>query len=248
MEITLYQINPDRDYEDYEFKHFEFAKDHGIDPYIYDRVWTGHVEAENLSEVYMILNSDLKPDNYMGRAMSQSDVCEVIGEDGQSKFYYVDDILDYQEIEFDTSLTREAKEREITVVRCQPGKTAEIVKIPNTLKSLQEQVGGYIEAAYPSSDPIALIVNEEGKLHNMRPNRALYTDDGTMFDIAVGTMLIVGLTEDDFGSLRGEMLEKYFDKFKHPERFMQFGDQLMALKIPEKKQEDDHTLKHHKRR
>ena len=29
MEITLYQINPDRDYEDYEFKHFEFAKDQG---------------------------------------------------------------------------------------------------------------------------------------------------------------------------------------------------------------------------
>ena len=27
MEITLYQINPERDYDEYEFKHFEFAND-----------------------------------------------------------------------------------------------------------------------------------------------------------------------------------------------------------------------------
>ena len=247
MEITLYQINPDRDYEDYEFKHFDFAEDHGIDPYIYDRVWSGHLEAESLSDAYMILNGEIMPDNYLGRAMSQSDICEVHGEDGQSKFFYVDDILDYKEIEFDSSLTREAKEREISVLRCQPGKTAEVVKIPNTLKSLQSEVGGYIECVYPSSDPIALIVNEEGKIHGLPLNRALYTEDGEQFDIACGNLLIVGLTEDDFGSLRGDLLEKYYEKFKQPEHFMKFGNQIMAFKYPEQKKDERHK-NHHIRR
>lgn len=245
MEIVLYQINSERDYEECELKHFDYAQEHGIDPYAYDRVWAGHIEAENLSEVYMILNGELFPDNYMGRYMAQSDVCEVIEEDGQSKFFYVDDITEFKEIQFDASLTREAKEREITVLLCQPGKTAEVVTIPNTLKKLQEMVGGYIEAVYPSEDPVALIVNEEGKIHGLRPNRALYTEDGQMYDIACGNMLVVGLTEDDFGSLRGEFLEKYTEKFKHPERFMQFGDQIMALKIPEQKEQGEQIHKQH---
>lgn len=247
MEIVLYQINSERDYEECEFKHFDYAKEHGIDPYAYDRVWSGHLEAENLSEAYMILNGDVFPDDYMGRFMAQSDVCEVIGEDGQSKFYYVDDILEYKEIKFDSSLTREAKEREITVLRCQPGKTAEVVKIPNTLKSLQSEVGGYIECVYPSSDPIALIVNEEGKIHQLPLNRALYTEEGELFDVVCGNLLVVGLNEDNFGSLRGEMLEKYTEKFKHPEHFMQWGEKIMAFKIPERKQEDQ-TQKYHRHR
>jgi hypothetical protein len=58
-------------------------------------------------------------------------------------------------------------------------------------------------------------------------------------------MLVVGLTEDDFGSLRGDLLEKYTEKFRHPERFMQFGDQIMAFKIPEQKQDQAQTQKHH---
>ena len=196
----------------------------------------------------MILNGELFPDNYMGRCMCQSDVCEIIGDDGQSEFYYVDDILQYQKIEFDASLTRETKEREITVIRCEPGRSAEIIKMPNTLKSLQEQVGGYIEAAYPSSDPIAIICNEEGKICGLEANRALYTEDGTMYDIVAGPMLVVGLTEDDFGSLRGEMLEKYMEKFQHPEKFMRFGDQIMALKIPECRQKEEQTNNRHMRR
>jgi hypothetical protein len=106
-------------------------------------------------------------------------------------------------------------------------------------------VGGFIEATYPSQDPIAVIVNEEGKLLGLPMNRALYTDDGQMYDVACGNMLVVGLTEDDFGSLRGDLLEKWEEKFKHPERFMMFGDQLMAFKIPEQKQTEDQTQKHH---
>ena len=248
MEIVLYQINEERDYNECEFMDYQYTERFGLDPFSYDRVWAGHLEATTLDGVYATLNQDLRPDNYNGRSMSISDICEVIGEDGQSKFYFVDTGAAFKEVEFDPSLTREAKEREITVLLCQPGKTAEIIKIPNTLKSLQKQVGGYIEAAYPSTDPVAIIMNEEGKIHGLPLNRALYTEDGQMYDIVAGTMLIVGLTEDDFGSLRGDLLEKYTEKFKHPERFMQFGDQIMAFKVPEQQQKEERTQKHHIRR
>jgi hypothetical protein len=247
MEIVLYQINEERDYNECEFMDYNYTQQFGIDPFSYDRVWSGHLEATTLDGVYNALNQDIRPDNYNGRSMSVSDICEVVRENRESRFYFVDS-SGFTEVEFDPSLTREAKEREITVLRCQPGKTAEVVTIPNTLKSLQSEVGGYIEAVYPSSDPVALIVNEEGKIHGLPLNRALYTEDGQMYDIAAGPMLVVGLTEDDFGSLRGDLLEKYTEKFKHPERFMQFGDQIMAFKIPGQQQKEDRTQKHHIRR
>ena len=37
-------------------------------------------------------------------------------------------------------------------------------------------------------------------------NRAIYTEDGDMQDIYAGDFLVVGLTEDDFGSLTSEQI------------------------------------------
>ena len=53
----------------------------------------------------------------------------------------------------------------IQVVLCEPGKEARIATISNTLPSLQQIVGGYIEAVYPFDDPVAIICNEEGKAY-----------------------------------------------------------------------------------
>lgn len=248
MEIVLYQINEDRDFNEVEFMDYQYTEQFGIDPFSYDRVWSGHLEATTLDGVYATLNQELLPDEYNGRSMSVSDICEVIGADGQSKFYFVDSGARFREIRFDPSLTTATKEREITVLACYPGKTAEVIKLPNTLKAKQNFVGGYIEAAYPSSDPIAVIVNEEGKINGLPLNRAIYNDEGEMVDVVCGNMMIVGLTEDDFGSLRGEMLEKYTEKFKHPEKFMLLGDKILAFKIPEQKQTEDRTQKKHKGR
>ena len=164
MEVTIYQINPERDREgfddQYQFKHYDYVEKYGLEAYRYDRVWSGHLEADDLGEVFMILNTQPYPDGYMGKGMSVSDICEVVDENGESKFYYVDGYSSYVEIDFDSSLAQEAKERELTVLACYPGKTAEVITIPNTLKAKQEFVGGFIEATYPSADPIAVIVNE----------------------------------------------------------------------------------------
>ena len=252
MEVKIYQINPDRDREgfddQYQFKHYDYVEKYGLEAYRYDRVWSGHLEADDLGEVFMMLNTHPAPDGYMGKGMRVSDICEVVDENGESKFFYIDGYSSYVEVDFESSLAQEAKERELTVLACYPGKTAEVITIPNTLKAKQEFVGGFIEATYPSADPIAVIVNEEGKLNDLPLNRALYTDAGEMYDIAVGPMLVVGLTDDDFGSLRGEMLAKWAEKFKHPETFVQFGKQILAFKIPEQKPKEEQSQKHHKYR
>lgn len=94
-------------------------------------------------------------------------------------------------------------------------------------------VGGSIEAVYPFEDNVGLIVNEEGKLEGLPLNRALRDDQGDIYDIIAGDFLVVGLTEDDFGSLTPEQLEKYEKHFHQPECFMRMGRSIMALPLPD---------------
>lgn len=79
----------------------------------------------------------------------------------------------------------------------------------DTLESLQKMVGGYIEVVYPFDDPVGLIMNEEGKVLGLTPNRALKDNNGRTYDIIFGDFLVTGLTEENFGSLSNELIEKY---------------------------------------
>ena len=136
-------------------------------------------------------------------------------------------------------------EKGMTVVACYPGKTAQVIEIDGSLESMQQFVGGYLQAVYPFDDPVAIICNEEGKLNGLPLNRALYTEDGEMFDITAGNIIICGLGEEDFASLQGELLEKYLEKFKHPESFIKIGGDILAIKLPEEqKQTEGQTQSH----
>lgn len=117
----------------------------------------------------------------------------------------------------------------IQVVLCEPGKEARIATISNTLPSLQQIVGGYIEAVYPFDDPVAIICNEEGKINGLELNRALRDENGKVYDILVGTFLIVGLGEEDFASLAPEHLEKYRNLFEYPEVFLSINGEILAI-------------------
>ena len=147
----------------------------------------------------------------------------------------------------------EFEEREsqkgMTVIACLPGKTAQVIEIDGSLEGMQKFVGGFIEPVYPFSAPVAIVCNEEGKINRMELNRALYTEDGTMFDIVAGPMFICGLGEEDFTSIQGEMLEKYMEKFKHPEVFVKIGNDILAMKVPENQnQHEKQTHMNHIRR
>ena len=96
-------------------------------------------------------------------------------------------------------------------------KLPEVVEIPDTLKSLQELVGGYIEYCYmPEHEDVVLICNEEGKINGMGPNR----DIG--HDIIFGPFFVIGdnpeigenisLTDEQISKWTKLFDEKYIDK------------------------------------
>ena len=107
----------------------------------------------------------------------------------------------------------------MAVLVVEPGMSPYVKEIDSGLKSLQSEVGGWIEAVYPFEEEVALICNEEGKLSDLPLNRALMDSDGEIYDIIAGTFLVVGLGEEDFCSLSDEYIKKFSDRFKMPEKF-----------------------------
>lgn len=121
----------------------------------------------------------------------------------------------------------------ISVLLVEPEKHPRPVEIGTELEDLQKAVGGYIEVTYPFDDTAALVVNEEGKLNGMQLNRALRDEDGEIYDIVAGSFLVVGLTEESFGSLTPEQMKTYEEQFHSPEVFMKMGRSVMAIPIPD---------------
>jgi hypothetical protein len=95
------------------------------------------------------------------------------------------------------------------VLVIEPGKQPEEMEVKNELETMQDIVGGYIEAIYPFDDPIALVCNEEGKIEGLPPNRMLYSKDGRAYDVIVGTFFVCGLGKEDFVSLSQDLIDKY---------------------------------------
>ena len=121
----------------------------------------------------------------------------------------------------------------MTVLLVEPEKHPRPVEIGTSLEDLQKAVGGFIEATYPFDDQLGLVMNETGKLEGLPLNRALRDDEGKIYDIVAGSFLVVGLTEDDFGSLSSDQMQKYEELFHQPEVFVRMGKGIMALPIPD---------------
>lgn len=95
----------------------------------------------------------------------------------------------------------------IKVLKIEVGEAPQVKEIPNELDSLQEEVGGLIECVYLDDGCLA-IVNEEGKLNGMEPNRRLGTA------IICGPFFICGDTpEGDFASLSESEIQRYSQHF-----------------------------------
>lgn len=87
-------------------------------------------------------------------------------------------------------------ENEIRVLYVQPGKYPEERTIPNTLRALQELVGGDIECCRPWRDSVCVICNDSGKIDGLPPNR-LYGHT----DFLAGSFVVCGNGGEDFISL-----------------------------------------------
>ena len=108
------------------------------------------------------------------------------------------------------------------VLFVEAGKSPVEKEIPDSLESMQELVGGTIEAIYPFDDPVALICNEEGKLLNLPMCRSLHEAE----DIICGSFFICGAPTDseNFTSLTPEQLKRYEERFHFPELFLPVGN------------------------
>lgn len=89
------------------------------------------------------------------------------------------------------------------VLVCEPRREPVEKEIDGTLESMQEIVGGCIEAVYPWADPVALVCNEEGKLMGLPANRRIGGD------LIAGTFFLAGVGTEDFISLSDELIKKY---------------------------------------
>ena len=118
-----------------------------------------------------------------------------------------------------------SKHKMIKVVSVPVGKQAFVKEISTELKSLQAEVGGYMQAIYPFNDEVALICNDEGKLMNLPLNRALKLNGMTgneIYDIIAGDFFIcyAPYTSENFKSMPDDLLQKYLELFRYPEKFL----------------------------
>ena len=133
------------------------------------------------------------------------------------------------------------KQNTIRVLFVPPNDYPREVEISTDLKSLQEAVGGDIEATYPFEDSAAIILNENGKLIGLPPNRMLCGEDGRPYDVLAGQFLVAGLGEEDFCSLTDEQMAAYEKKFHQPEAFVKLGRSVMVMKLTDEMVENMRT-------
>ena len=119
------------------------------------------------------------------------------------------------------------------ILLVEPGKRPVLKEIDGSLKSMQEIVGGTIQALYPFGEPVALICNDEGKLLGLPLNRALRDEEGRIYDIVAGTFFLCGAPEGSgtFSSLTSPNIKKFKQKFAILESFLNVNGKMICLII-----------------
>ena len=144
------------------------------------------------------------------QADSREEAEAIASENWNNSLYEMDSAEDYADVSFHAGEERDISPPEIMdVLLVSPGEYPREVQVGTELEDLQEAVGGMIECVYPFDEQVGLIVNEEGKFNGSLLNRALYSEDGKMVDVIAGDFLVVGLTEDNFGSLTPEQMQRH---------------------------------------
>ena len=117
------------------------------------------------------------------------------------------------------------------ILLVKPGKHPEVKDIPGDLRSMQELVGGLIQAIYPFPESVALICNDEGKLIDLPMNRAV----PEIRDVIFGDFFLCGAPSNssEFTSLTDDQIAQFEDRFHCPEAFLPLEDDVMlTVRIP----------------
>ena len=174
MQITIYQVNMNRDTKRNAFESLEhlekFQGSSDVDSSLYDKVYEGDVDCADLEDVYQMFNLN-HPKDYLGRSLSVSDVVEV--KDGDSSKFYFCDSVGFAEVPFQPELTSKIENELLRVVLIEPGKQARVTDIDASFKMQQRIVGGNLHTYEPYQDGTVIVYNEDGKLEGLPPNRAI---------------------------------------------------------------------------
>lgn len=109
------------------------------------------------------------------------------------------------------------KEKEIRVLKVSPHKKPEVVVLKNELADLQQAVSsGLTEQSHliellGIEDDVDILLNEEGKLIDLEPNRRFGED------VLVGDFYVVGVDGEYLASLPEDKIKKYAERFAEPE-------------------------------
>ena len=235
MKINIYQINQDRDTQRLKFMGLDAVRKvlRSAEPdcAAYDKVYSGDVKCRNLEDVFILFQSG-RPEGFQGHSLSVSDVVEVEDAASITLGFYFCDSIGFKEIPFQPELVTNAivTQNTIRVVLVEPGKLARIAQIGTTLDTMQQTVGGDIEAYYPFEEQVCIVCNEEGKINGLPLNRAIRdADTGDIADIIAGTFFICDCSGESFGSLSKEQQKRYLEKYRLPERFFRSRDGIESV-------------------
>ena len=244
MKIKIYQINMGRDENRIAFlsmDELEHSTDpsEDIDSSIYDNVFDGEVDCNDLEDVYQKFNLD-HPYGYKGRSLSVSDIVEVKEADGVAPGFYYCDNIGFCKVNFDSEKTQPLKETDkIRVLMLEPGKKAYETEVGTSLEEMYAALDcETIEASYPYEDLVAIVCDEEHKINGAKPNRAIYDENGQMVDIICGKFFVCDCSTERFGSLPDDMMQKYKEQFLLPERFARINGTLVAVKFDPAREEE----------
>ena len=212
MNIKIFQINNDRDEKNLKFVNLErtveYQKSEKINAKLYDEVFWGDVDAENLEDIFTKFNTESHP-LHRGHSLSVSDIVKT----DEGAFFC--DSVGFKKVEFDESQTQKP-DNLMKIVYVEPNRKPFVSEIEHKLDAEQKAVKGYIEVIYIGDNDVCLVGNEEAKLMGMEGNRRI--GEST---IIAGPFFAVGLTEDDFRSLTDAEVEKYMECFKEPHQISQ---------------------------
>ena len=117
----------------------------------------------------------------------------------------------------------------MNILVVEPGKRPYAKEISGELESLQQTVGGYIQALYPFEEEVAVVCNEEGLfIEGLQWNRTI-----EKYGPIKGTFFVCGLGVEDFTGLTDEQTEKYKALFWEPEIFIPTPNGMVVLHIVE---------------
>lgn len=145
-------------------------------------------------------------------------------------------------------MTENNKNEMLRVILCKPGETAEMVEIEDDLESMQKLVGGLIEPYdpfYSETDPryenVILVCNEEGKLRQLPPSRAIVDEDGHVMDVIAGPFFLcyAPIESERFLSMPPDLEEEFRKKYELPERIYRTDQGFDVIKFDPGKAEKE---------